>query len=495
MKCDEAKPACERCFRGGHECDGYDTRTSTTNGRLILPRFAVNFQPIFYEPRKHLFQNELEHRYFRLFRETMVPQLSGYFDSDLWRRLVLQASEQDVSLRNGITALAALKAASEVIYSADYVAGRCDDVKIHHQFALRKYSKALHAMSRAASEGKQDLRTTLISSVVIGCIETLLGNHESAVKQAIIGLELIESSAADEKSSVIKIEDDIISAFERFDIQAMTYVDPRTAQRHGQLKDLGSSQMEDMPDEFVSLEEARIYLELVMRRCMHFMASLLPNGCTSGLMSLDISLCIPEEHVDGRERHLDEHRRWYAAFKPIFQKSQKQKGDEFLQATALNLQYLGSYFASAIIRTSNQPCSDSSSLMPIFEQIVSDAEAILDHPGMVQEQGTYVYTSEIQVVSSLYGVSWRCPKNSLRRKAISLLLSNPRRESLWDSVLAGKLSEWILLNEEKEFKGEYMPEDLKLLSVEIRNVQMTSRSVQIRFTSHQRITRETVLFW
>jgi hypothetical protein len=51
---------------------------------------------------------------------------------------------------------------------------------------------------------------------------------------------------------------------------------------------------------------------------MHFMASLLPNECAGGLMSVDISLCIPEEAIEGREQHLDDHRRWYAAFLPIF---------------------------------------------------------------------------------------------------------------------------------------------------------------------------------
>jgi hypothetical protein len=59
----------------------------------------------------------------------MIPQLAGYFDSDLWRRLVLQACEQDVSICNGITALAALMAASEVIYSTDYVPERYHDAQ------------------------------------------------------------------------------------------------------------------------------------------------------------------------------------------------------------------------------------------------------------------------------------------------------------------------------------------------------------------------------
>lgn len=126
--------------------------------------------------------------------------------------------------------------------------------------------------------------------------------------------------------------------------------------------------------------------------------------------------------------------------------------------------------------------------------MVCDAEEILEHPSVVRERGVYVYTSEIQVVGPLYAIAWRCPKKSLRLKAISLLLSNPRREGLWDSVLGGKLAEWILLSEE-EFKGEYMPENMKSVSVGVCNFEMTSRRARVRCTSHERINRETLLLW
>jgi hypothetical protein len=86
-----------------------------------------------------------------------------------------------------------------------------------------------------------------MSSVVIGSFEIFLGNHGSAVKQAIIGLELIEKRALYEKFTVSYVEDEIISAFGHFDIQVMSYIDPRTAQQHDQLREIGSSQIEDVP--------------------------------------------------------------------------------------------------------------------------------------------------------------------------------------------------------------------------------------------------------
>ncbi len=65
-------------------------------------------------------------------------------------------------------------------------------------------------MRKSACERKQDLRTTLMSSVVIGSFEPFLGNHGSAVKQAIIGLELIQRGALYDKATVSQVEDEII---------------------------------------------------------------------------------------------------------------------------------------------------------------------------------------------------------------------------------------------------------------------------------------------
>ncbi len=60
--------------------------------------------------------------------------------------------------------------------------------------------------------------------------------------------------------------------------------------------------------------------------------------------------------------------------------------------------------------------------------------------------------------------------------------------------MAGKLAEWILLNEEEEYKGEYKPENMKSLSVRVCNFEMTSLRVQVRCTSHERVPCELILF-
>lgn len=294
------------------------------------------------------------------------------------------------------------------------------------------------------------------------------------------------------------VEEEVIRTSERLDIQAMTFIDPRTAQRHRDLKDIGQNRVENMPAKFGSIDEARSCLELIMRRSMHFMASLLPDTYTSGLFRVDISLPLPDDQVKRRERHLDELRQWHVAFAPILFHARGMGGeDDLLRATSLELNYLACYFASAVIRTSSQQYPDTHSFMPIFEQIVAGAEAIMEHPS-TQGKGGYVF--EIQVVCHLYAVAWRCPERALRRKAISLLLSRPKREGLWCAALAGTLATWIMAIEDESYEGDFAPDSVRVNCVDVVEFNMASQNARVRCLvpsndSQGWIPRETILCW
>lgn len=132
-----------------------------------------NFQPIIDQPHKALFLSNREQQYFQIFCDRMAPQLAGQFHSDLWDCLVLQACEVDASIRSAIIALAALNSTSEILQSPHHAdLSHCIDAQQHHQFAIRQYSKSIQSMRKAALGGKQDLRTTLITCIVIVCFET-----------------------------------------------------------------------------------------------------------------------------------------------------------------------------------------------------------------------------------------------------------------------------------------------------------------------------------
>jgi hypothetical protein len=81
-----------------------------------------------------VFRNEQENRYFRAFSNESAAQLSGYFDSDLWHRLVLQGCESNASIRHAVIAIGALDLAT---WKSP---GKSPEEKLRRQFAYHEVS-------------------------------------------------------------------------------------------------------------------------------------------------------------------------------------------------------------------------------------------------------------------------------------------------------------------------------------------------------------------
>jgi len=61
------------------------------------------------------------------------------------------------------------------------------------------------------------------------------------------------------------------------------------------------------------------------------------------------------------------------------------------------------------------------------------------------------------VVIPLYMTGYKCREPKIRRRAISLLLANPRREGVFDSLLAGKMTQLAMNIEEEYMKNGRVP--------------------------------------
>lgn len=427
-----------------------------------------------------MFQNQQEQQYFRLFADQIAPHLAGSFQTDLWDCLVLQACEREKSILHAIIAVAALESTSKS-FQGKSVKGVQDSTatKEHHQFALQQYQKAIRSMRKATLNGTQDLRTTLITCLIIICFETYSGNHETAIKQAMIGLDLVEGHLAEEShgSQVGSVEEEIFQAFSRLDIQAMSFLDCRPPKQHAGLTDVCQPKMDSMPAKFTSLQEARKYLYFVMQRLMHFMGSLLPEGCNkTGSLNLDVFLCVPDELIERKKAHLAELKRWRGMFDVLLVSTHIDSNDDTrLGITTLELQYITGVFSITVLRAPSELYPNMLKLMPFFEKIVFFSESILQ-----QTENKANFMFEMHTICPLYAVAWRCPQRKLRRKAISLILGRPRREGLWDSALVGKLGQWIMQLEEENFEGEYAPDHLRCSAVDVLDFNMVARTARVR---------------
>ena len=59
------------------------------------------------------------------------------------------------------------------------------------------------------------------------------------------------------------------------------------------------------------------------------------------------------------------------------------------------------------------------------------------------------FALDLGIVPPLFVVATKCRDRKFRREAIRLLMSSPRREGMWDSILCGKAAAWIMEVEEE----------------------------------------------
>ena len=197
------------------------------------------------------FADEYEYRYFGIFNERTHLELSGYFDTKIWRRLVLQLGHSEKFVHHAVIAIGALDQTveltrtienalpDEAMHSA-LVQSRLKAARQHHDFALRQYGKALCWMKNIQTEKDYNkrLRNTVISSLLTTCFESFIGNQDNALMQAQAGLQVLREWHANARASpnyegCLKtnfggLEGDILNTFARLDNQVMMFQDTRS---------------------------------------------------------------------------------------------------------------------------------------------------------------------------------------------------------------------------------------------------------------------------
>lgn len=106
-----------------------------------------------------------------------------------------------------------------------------DSPNVHRRIALDQYDKAIRSMQRAVKNGKQDLRTTLITCLVIACFEAFHGNHPLANAQILTGMSLIYEWRATFSNELPMgfqspkpdvVEDDLVQTFGRLEVSVLS---------------------------------------------------------------------------------------------------------------------------------------------------------------------------------------------------------------------------------------------------------------------------------
>ena len=144
-----------------------------------------------------------------------------------------------------------------------------------HGAAITEYSKALGLMREASIQGCQNLRTTLVTSLLIACFECCHGNYALADAQveSAIGLTNNWRYSCPSADPVDVVDDRLICMFGGLEIQSNLFGAKNTADQHRVMMYEGEDVVQKMPAYFDNLDIARAYLQLIVRRLIHWMCS------------------------------------------------------------------------------------------------------------------------------------------------------------------------------------------------------------------------------
>ena len=519
VKCDEGKPHCLRCIKFGIKCDGYKL-TQSQIAALKRSQPTLLSQP-------HIgpsFKTGEEYRYFEFFKTEAIPLLGGVFSSHLWERLIPQSSENERFVLDAVIAIGALTRTAK-FHNADetltkFGTGQTSSIITRHtpindyEYAVKQYSKALREMQATLSDGRDPLRKTLLACLLIFCFETFCGNQTSALLHAQSGIDFLRKWQPNQHTSAMAgvqspepslIEDELVQAFARLDLQIVTVMDMRPLELHRSLKKDCFKAIKQMPYLFTTIDEARKWCELLVRLNLHFKAESLAVGNSQGIASLSSKMetedtleyrmgssslhepqFMPSTLLPEYATYITQLKRWEAAFDPLFASLRASNHGDLVGATLCLLHVKMSEVFLASSFSTLELSYDQ--FLPQFRQIVDLTESIYDKV-VHGNQGHLVYHFDFGIVAPLFLTATKCRDRVVRRKAIRFLKAAPLREGVTDSICCGSMGEWIMQQEEMGVETEIIPE-YRRLRIGASGIDLPGRKAHMRCS--QRRTADAV---
>jgi hypothetical protein len=353
-------------------------------------------------------------------------------------------------------------------------------------------------MNNAVSRGEQDLRTTLLTCLMILCFEAWNGNQALAIQQMQIGVRLIQEgktganhSRRGSPRSISEVEDDLVRNFDRLAVQVTTYtpssthspISMDTSACYKYLNREGLEVLTKMPPKFNSLKEAGFYQNILM----HDGLSLLQNSLAQQLQAVGRD---KQSAVTGGmdfaevDLHIAQLKQWNVAVRDLWKTLYIQGGSNMCCAAVLKI-HLNLNFLSLL------------GMMAGNEIVIDLAEVVLRSEA---ESKGASFTCDMGIVISLQVTARLCRHSAIRRKAIRHLLQSPRREGVWDSLFVGRMIEWVVDLEEEYMGNGRIPEWARIGGV-ARTEDLQRRTATLMCQqrkskeSDELVTRKTIISW
>jgi hypothetical protein len=470
VKCDEAKPECQRCLIFGIKCDGYSVLDRTPEiSKAVLASSSQAPLDVRHVSEGAFFETEREYHYFRKFQEEIASGLFGAPDTSLWNHVMLQACHDEPFVRSAIVAISALGTSKNLDNGSSL-----EIVAQHKEFALLQYEKAIQTMRFALSQTSEtNPRKTLIACLLVCCFESLSGHYFNTLGHAKSGYQLLRDwlkkypeiqrqydGIASPAPDII--EDDLVQAFVRLNHQVLSFFDSRPAEVHAELKEFGNRTIENMPDVFSTVEEAQQYLVLIQSRKLHIIhaSSSTPQAVDTPEPSEPEQLLPPEPSASfhDKRKYTAEFLRWAAAFETLYQQHHGST-DPRLRLAVHTLHAHWTTSSATLDSTTDNPTGSYDTHIFLFRSVVSLIRSLVDEfyrPGAWRQQPYFMLDHGL--IPVLHTINLYCRNRCVRRESIALLRRMAWREGVWDSVMMAEMDERLMEIEEEGVESYHIPE-------------------------------------
>ena len=117
---------------------------------------------------------------------------------------------------------------------------------------------------------------------------------------------------------------------------------------------------------------------------------------------------------------------------------------------------------------------------PHFQEILDRSRQVLERDQQKRHGQQPQFSFELAIVAPIHLTAMKCREPLIRRQAISLLQSYPRREGCWDSLLLAKVDTWIMQVEEEGIDGlGFIPESSRWRLGEMKS-SIKNRSIYVK---------------
>ncbi|KAK4448742.1 hypothetical protein QBC34DRAFT_380972 [Podospora aff. communis PSN243] len=479
VKCDEAKPACQRCTSTGRVCDGYASSTTSHQSRRALADAVRQLQVV--GPASRVLGDALpvdDVACFDFFRLCTASMTGSVLPGEFWSRQLLQASHAEPAVWRAAVAIGALHRRWEQtnVRTTRAAAGQIPQIPIAGDIS-RFTEQGVRHYQRAISLAKSisNPASLAVISVALAAAAHLAGRWAEVHVHMRAGLHLLRRMEAGDLvngAGAITSPSDLRAlahTLERFDLQSMTFADVRAPYDYNNadvpVADLAPLLAGDgLGRNAAALHEDMDHAALAIFR-MFRRYWILGTGIGVGLMTWSefetarnemIDECVNLGAVLGDLERIIHAPRDGLNDKDSKERRQRRQ-EQHQKLLSLRLYHLLTDLTLATGLGGPELRWDA--YFVSFERMVTVADELVRN---TKSPLPFFMSLEPGISVPLYLTATRCRHPCLRRRALAILRSSNRQEGIWNCVIAAKVAEQIILVEEEGLGiglPLYLPED------------------------------------